>query len=114
MEKSPKAISDGVYYLVHLQAVKFYAFSSHLREQIVYSEICKTEMNFRAHVDGQYSTPSLIIILYIQWHIKCCQRRSCPKHDKKKQSIGIKSFHSNSSYGSEYKKTVSINCLLKC
>ena len=32
---------------------------------------------------------------------------------QKKKSIGIKSFHSNSSYGSEYKKTVSVNCLLK-
>ena len=36
-----------------------------------------------------------------------------PNKTKKKQSIGIKSFPSNSSYGSEYKKTVSVNCLLK-
>ena len=49
----------------------------------------------------------------MQLHIKCVQRRSCPKQDKKQQSIGTKSFYSNTSYDFEYKKTASVNCLLK-
>ena len=36
------------------------------------------------------------------------------EHGKKKQqSIGIKSFYSNTSYGLEYEKTVSVDYLLK-
>ena len=34
--------------------------------------------------------------------------------EKKQQSTGIKSFYSNTSYGSEYEKTESVNYLLKC
>ena len=45
--------------------------------------------------------------------IKYFQRRSCPKQDKKQQCIGIKSFYSKISQGFEYKKTASVNCLLK-
>ena len=33
--------------------------------------------------------------------------RSCPKKGKKQQSIGIKSFYSNRSYGFEYKNYIS-------
>ena len=33
---------------------------------------------------------------------------------KKQQNISIKSFYSNTSYGSEYKKIAKVNCLIKC
>ena len=36
------------------------------------------------------------------------------KKQKKQQSIGIKSFYSNTSYGLEYDKTASLNYLLRC
>ena len=57
---------------------------------------------------GYNTSPSAI-----QWHIKCFQRRSYPKQDKKQQRIGSNSFYSNTSYGFEYKKTASVNFLLK-
>ena len=50
----------------------------------------------------------------MQLHVKCFQTRSCPKQDKKEQSKDIKSVKSNTSYGFEYEKTASVNCLLKC
>ena len=60
-------------------------------------------------------SPSLSRFLLgaMQLHIKCVQRRNCPKQDKKQSSIGTKSFYSRTSYDFEYKKIASINCLLK-
>ena len=34
--------------------------------------------------------------------------------EKKQKSIGIKPFYSNTSHGSEYEKSASVNYLLKC
>ena len=60
-------------------------------------------------------SPSLLpfSLSAMQLHIKCVQRRSCPKQDKKQQNIGTKSFYANTSYDFEYKKSASVNCQLK-
>ena len=47
----------------------------------------------------------------MQWHIKCFEEKL--SQAGKKQSVGIKSFYSNTCYGFEYKKTASVNFLLK-
>ena len=36
------------------------------------------------------------------------------KNKKKKKSICIESFYSNTSYSLQYKKAAKVNCLLKC
>ena len=43
----------------------------------------------------------------------CLKKKLSSKQGKKQQRIGTKSFYSNTSYDFEYKKTASVNCLLK-
>ena len=50
---------------------------------------------------------------HVHQHLKEPQRRSCPNQDKKQQSIGTNFFYLNTSYGFEYKKSASVDCLLK-
>ena len=61
-----------------------------------------------------------VVYIFFEFLVLCNDTKNVfigevvPSRAKKQQRVGIKPFHSNTSYGLEYEKTALVNYLLKC